>query len=59
MNSFNDEIINDIIDKYNNKIHYKFFKMIIIDNNIIETDLLQILNNDEIIITKIYWIIHY
>jgi len=34
--------------------------MIIIDDDIIhETDLLQIMNNDEIIITKIYWIIHY
>ena len=33
--------------------------MIIIDDDIIhETDLLQIMNN-EIIITKIYWIIHY
>jgi hypothetical protein len=51
VNSFNDEIINDIIDKYNNKIHYKFFKMIILFTKQIYYD--------EIIITKIYWIIHY
>ena len=46
VNSFNDDIINDIIDKYNNKIHYKFFKMIILFTKQIYYD--------EIIITKIY-----